>query len=127
MVGLYGVGLILAGIFPTDEIDPAGRVETPTSMGAVHIVASALAFVFGIAGMLVFSRTFKRDARWQAYWPVSLALSFVALIGFFLQNEGPWVGLSQRIFIGTVFLWQVLVAFWLRSIAKGASAAQHRG
>jgi hypothetical protein len=127
LVGLYGVGLILAGIFPTDEIDPAGRVETPTSMGAVHIVASALAFVFGIAGMLVFSRTFKRDARWQAYWPVSLALSFVALIGFFLQNEGPWVGLSQRIFIGTVFLWQVLVAFWLRSIAKGASAAQHRG
>jgi hypothetical membrane protein len=122
LVGLYGVGLILAGVFPTDEIDPAGRVETPTIVGAIHIVVSALTFVFGIAGMFVLSRTFKRDARWRPYWPVSLALSFVALIGFFLQNAGPWVGLSQRIFIGTVVLWQVLVAIWLRYIAKGAPA-----
>lgn len=124
LVGLYGVCLILAGVFPTDEIDPAGRVETPTIVGAIHIVVSALAFVFGIAGMFVLSRIFKRDARWRPYWPVSLVLSFAALIGFFLQNEGPWVGLSQRTFIGTVLLWQVLVAFWLRSIARGASAVQ---
>lgn len=33
-------------------------------------------------------------------------------------------GLTQRIFVGTITLWQVLVAFRLRSIAKGASAEQ---
>ena len=126
LVGLYGVGAILAGIFPTDEIDPAGHVGSPTSVGAVHIVASLLAFVLGIAGMFVLSRTFKRDARWRAFWPLSLVLAFAALVGFIVAvpSEGPWVGLIQRIFIGTIILWQVLVAFRLRSIAKGASAEQ---
>jgi hypothetical membrane protein len=126
LVGLYGVGLILAGIMPTDEIDPAGRVVSPTSVGTMHMLVSALAFVFVIAGMLVLSRTFKRDARWQALWPWSLVLALATLIGVIVAapSEGAWVGLIQRIYIGTIIMWQVLVAFWLRSIAKGASAEQ---
>jgi hypothetical membrane protein len=126
LVGLYGVGLILAGIFPTDKIDPAGRVVLPTSAGTVHMVASALAFVLVIAGMFVLSRTFKRDARWQPIWPWSLVLALATLIGVIVAapSEGPWVGLIQRSYIGTIILWQVFVAFWLRSIAKSASAEQ---
>ncbi len=54
--GLYSLGAILAGIFPTDEVDAAGRVGSPTSVGAIHIVASLSAFVLGIAGMFVLSR-----------------------------------------------------------------------
>ena len=125
--GLYGLGGILVGIFPTDEVDAAGRVESPTSVGTVHIVVSALAFVFGIAGMFVLSRTFKRDARWRAFWPWSLVLAVAALVGFFLQSEVPWVGLSQRIFVGTITLWLVLVAFRLRSIAKAHRQSNLRG
>jgi|SRR5215213_2559421 len=122
--GLYGLGGVLVGIFPTDEVDAAGRVVSPTSVGTVHTVVSALAFVFGIVGMFVLSRTFKRNARWQAFWPWSLVLAVIALVGFFLQSELPWVGLSQRIFVGTITLWLVLVAFRLLSIAKAASAEQ---
>ena len=125
-IGLYGLGGILVGIFPTDEVDAAGRIESPTSVGTVHIGVSALAFVFGIAGMFVLSRTFKRDARWRAFWPLSLELAVAALVAFIVSvpSHGPWVGLIQRIFIGTIILWQVLVAFRLRSIARGASAEQ---
>jgi hypothetical protein len=43
LVGLYGFGLVLAGLFPTYEIDPAGRAVSPTSVGTVHIVVSVLA------------------------------------------------------------------------------------
>jgi hypothetical protein len=53
-----------------------------------------------------------------------LVLAVIALVGFFLQSELPWVGLSQRTFVGTITLWLVLVAFWLRSIARAASAGQ---
>jgi hypothetical membrane protein len=123
-LGLYGLGGVLAGIFPTDEVDAAGRVVSPTSVGSVHMVVAALAFVFGIVGMFVLSRTFKRDARWRAYWPWSLVLAVIALVGFFVQSELPWVGLSQRIFVGTITLWLVLVAIRLRSLAKGALAEQ---
>ena len=123
-IGLYGLGAIVVGIFPTDEGDAAGRVESPTSIGTVHNVVSALAFVVGIAGMFVLSRTFKRDASWRAFWPWSLVLAVAALVGFFLQSEVPWVGLSQRILVGTITLWLVLVAFRVRTIAKATSAEQ---
>jgi hypothetical membrane protein len=122
LIGLYGVGAILVGIFPTDRIDSAADLLSLTTVGAVHIGVSALSFVLGIVGMFVLSRTFKRDARWRGLWPWSLVLALATLIGFFLQGEGPWVGLTQRIFVGTITLWLVLVAFRLRSIAKGASA-----
>jgi hypothetical protein len=124
LVGKYGIGAILVAIFATDEIDSTGRVVSPTSVGIVHMVVSALAFVAVIAAMFVLSRTFKRHTRWQAFWPWTLVLAVIALVGFFGQSAGPWVGVSQRIFVGTITLWLVLVAFWLRSIAKGASAEQ---
>ena len=78
-----------------------------------------LSFASAIAGMFVLFRTFKRDVRWRAFWPVSLAVAFAALVGFFLQSEGPWVGLYQRILTGTIALWLILVAFRLHSVAKG--------
>jgi len=123
-IALYGLGGILVGIYPTDEVDAAGRIGSPTSVGTVHIAVSALAFVFVIAGMFVLSRTFKRDARWRSFWSLSLVLAVAALVAFMVSvpSQGPWVGLIQRIFIGTIILWQVLVAFRLRSIARGASA-----
>ena len=40
LVGMYGVGLVLAGLFPTYETDPAGHAVSPTSAGTVHIVVS---------------------------------------------------------------------------------------
>jgi hypothetical protein len=124
LVGLYGVGIVLAGIFPTDEIDPAGHAVSPTSAGTVHFVVSILAFVLGIAGVFVLLRTFKEDARWRGFWPWSLALAFAALVGFVVlaTSEGTWIGLIQRTFIGTVFLWQLLVAFRIRAISGGAFA-----
>lgn len=89
-------------------------------------MASVSAFVFVIAGMFVLSRTFKRDARWRAFWPWSLALAFAALVGFLvlMLSVGPWVGLIQRVFAGTIISWQVLVAFRLRFIARGTWAEQ---
>jgi len=125
LVGLYGVGMFLTGIFPTDEVDLAGRVVgSPTIAGTAHGVVSLLGFLLGLAGVFVLSRTFKRDARWRAVWPWSLALAFVMLVGFIVlaQSAGtPWIGLIQRIFNGTIILWLVLVALRIRSISKGAS------
>jgi hypothetical protein len=38
-----------------------------------------------------------------------------------LQGEGSWVGLYQRMIVGTITLWLILVAFRLRSIAGAAA------
>lgn len=121
LVGLFGASAILVAILPTDRIDAPADVQSLTTAGTIHIVVALASFVCGIASMFVLSRTFKRDPRWRALWPVSLALAFVASVVFFLQSEGPWVGLYQRTFVGTITLWLILVAFRLRSIARGVT------
>lgn len=108
----------LAAIFPTDRIDGAADLQSLTTVGTVHVVASLVSLVGGTAGMFVLSRTFKRDPRWRAFWPVSLALAFAALILLFLQDQGPRVGLNQRLLSGTIALWLVLVAFRLHSVTR---------
>jgi len=47
-----------------------------------------------------------------------LALTSAALVGFIMlaTSEVAWIGLIQSIRIGTVFLWEVLVGFRIRSI-----------
>jgi hypothetical protein len=118
LLGIFGVSLLLAGIFPTDAIDAAGRTHSPSTAGSIHIVVSLLAFASVISCMFVLSRTFKRDARWRSFWPYSLVLAFTALMTFFLNGDGRWTGLYQRAFIGTILSWLVLAAIWLRSIAS---------
>lgn len=89
--------------------------------GAIHVAVALVSFAGGIVGMFVHTRTFERDARRQKFWPVSLALALAALIAFFLQGEGSWMGLYQRMLVGTITLWLILVAFRLRSIAGAAA------
>ena len=118
MVGLFGINVFLAGIVPTDAIDAGGRVLSPTVVGTIHIVVSALAFLSIIAAMFVLSRTFKQNIRWRSFWPISLVLAFAAFVTFFLTSDGQWTGLYQRVFIGTIVLWLILAAIRLISIAR---------
>jgi hypothetical membrane protein len=37
--GLYGLGGVLVGMFPTDEVDAAGRIVSPTSVGECTLSA----------------------------------------------------------------------------------------
>lgn len=124
LVSLFGINVILAGIFPTDAIDAEGQTQSQTMAGTVHVVVSLLAFVLVIAGMFVLSRTFKRDIRWRSFWPVSLVLAFAAFVTFFLVSDGQWIGLYQRIFIGTIVLWLILAAIHLRSIARSVTTGR---
>ena len=121
MVGLFGINVFLAGVFPTDAINAEGQVLSPTIAGTVHIVVSLLAFLLIIAAMFVLSMTFKQNVRWRSFWPISLVLAFAALVTFFLTSDGQWAGLYQRVFIGTIVLWLVLAAIRLRSIARTKS------
>ncbi len=130
LIGLWGVGFALAGVVFTDtEGNP-----TETAL-ALHAVAG-LGFVSALAGMLLLSGVFARDARWSSFYPLSLALAFAALVGLvdalavlagltsLIEAVGPvahsfeGLGILQRVFVGTVILWMLLAAIRLRSIAK---------
>ncbi len=131
LIGLWGVGFALAGVVFTD----AEGNPTETAL-ALH-AGAGLGSVFALAGILVLSGVFARDARWSSFYPLSLALGFAALVGLtdlvmvkdglanLVEAMGPMarssfegLGIIQRVFVGTVILWMLLAAIRLRSIAK---------
>jgi hypothetical protein len=122
LVGVSGRSLIVAAIFPTDRIDGAADLQSLTAAGAVHLIAALTGLVAAAVGMSVLSWTFRRDARWHAFWPCSMALAYAALVLLFLQAQGPHIGLLQRLLSGTIALWSILVALRLPPAARAISS-----
>jgi hypothetical protein len=74
LVGQYGVGLVLAGIFVADPLDgfPAGTPAGPGEVswhGAAHFGAGAVAFTALIAACLIAARRFawRGERGWAVY------------------------------------------------------------
>jgi hypothetical protein len=127
---ILAVGVLLAGIFPTDPAD-----GPRTSVGLVHDIASMVGLLCGMAAMVLFTSKMEKDAVWRAIYRPASILALAAPIAFLL-----WVlvfgplnleGLGQRIFVATLPAWLVLVAafLWLKTgqsrknnlVSRGAS------
>jgi len=118
LLGIWGVGVLIAGIFPTDL-----RGAPETISGNIHNLASLLSFLSLIAATILLSRRFKQDERWRPFHRSSLILSLVILatfIGFFLTGGTEFVGFSQRIFIVAFLIWLLLTAARLRLVTIGS-------
>jgi len=115
--GVWAVGAILLAFFPTD-VPP-----TPVSWhGAIHLIVAALAFLGGSFGALMLSLQFTRsDALRNVKTPalVVAALSVLLLFVGFGTLNGPIGGLTERIFLGSVLLWQLVVSLHLARRRSG--------
>jgi hypothetical protein len=118
LLAVYGAGAILAAIFPTNRVDSASDVWAQSTTGLIHIVVALVSFLSAVIGMFVLTRTFARVARWQSItrWSALLAASALAL--FFVQQEGPWVGLMQRLLVTAIAAWLIMVGLKARSTAR---------
>jgi hypothetical protein len=122
LLGLYGVSVLLAGIFP---IDVGGEA---TTFGIIHnIVGNILFFGFPIA-VIFLSLGMGKDERWRSFRRPALALSLVValtviltMVGFSL---GIGFGVTQRIFNVAALVWMLAVALHLRSVARGTLTQQ---
>lgn len=119
LVGIYGAGAILVALFPTDRIDSPDQVWAQSTTGMIHIAISTLSFVCMIVAMFVLFRTFLLDARWRPLTPWIVLLPCAAFSLFFAQGEGPWVGLLQRLMVGVISVWIVIVALRVQVLASG--------
>ncbi|GAA3466955.1 DUF998 domain-containing protein [Nonomuraea roseola] len=126
LVGIWGAGLIGAGVFATDPISgyPPGTPDRLTKYGsahaALHDVVSMLAFVALVAACFVFARRF---AGWGSpLWAAYSAVTGIVFTGAFVlsgmgfeQTEGlvNVAGLFQRISITAGWCWLSLLALHL--------------
>ncbi len=120
LLGLWGVGVIIAMLFP---IDPEGSPQTMTGM--IHLIDGPLAFLCVTASTISLSRRFNQDENWRLLYKPALLLSLVLLTAFILTfisfaTQLGFTGLMQRIHLATLVTWMVLTAVRLRALAAGS-------
>src|SRR5690242_8538947 len=112
LLGVYGVGLVAAGIFVADPMNgfpagtPAGRPESLSLHGILHIVVAAVGFLCLVAACFVQARRFARErrGRWTAF-------SMITGVVFLLAFAGVASGSTSAI---------VVLAFWAAVIVSFA-------
>ena len=124
---LFGIGLSFAGIY---SCDPGCPHRGASSDAALHDRISSLAFVFGIAGVALMAYYFRNQTKWRGLWPYT-AISCAAAYGFLIASGASvesrvLTGLWQRLFIGTLFLWCMVVSLrTFRSSESETHASRH--
>ncbi len=118
LVGLYGLGAILIGIFPTDQVDTAMGVWTQSTAGMIHMLVALISFPGMVIGMFILTRTFGLIAAWRSIMRLSVFFPAGSLGLLVVQGEGPLVGLLQRLLVAVISGWIILVALRVRTITE---------
>jgi Protein of unknown function (DUF998) len=107
LIGAYGFGLILVGVFRTDPVKgfPPGTLAStgPSWHGAIHALGGLFIFVVLAATLGVFARFFlARKERWWAFYCLASAI----LIILFFFGSFPSAVLTARFLrLGTFVGW----------------------
>lgn len=124
LMAVWGVGAFVLAASPTD----ISATET-TAHGKLHLLVAFLAFLAAAAGELLLSRHFPEEPRLRpiaggaqllaALGAVSVVLLFVgAGVPFLLHHA---FGLLERIFLGFVLAWILVVSVYLLGSEDPAS------
>lgn len=126
LAGLYGIGMIGAGLFGPDPLPAPGQAPQMSATGAVHMVAFLVSFLSLIAACCVFARRFSAVGKrgWSLYSIVTAVLA-PALVAASMANPS-WAGVIVGGAGLLLFGWFSLVAFAIRSEAPATGAFQAR-
>jgi len=118
LIAAYGVALVAAGIFVADPMNgfpagaPAGRPDTITLHGMLHIVAAGIGFLCLIAACIVMARRFAADRR--RGWAI---FSVVAGAAFLIAFGGVASGSGSAIVVLGFWAALILVWSWMAAVA----------
>jgi hypothetical protein len=122
LLGLYGVSVLLAGIYPID----VGREATMA--GTIHNIVGNIAFFGFPIAVILLSLGMGKDERWRSFRRPALGLSLLIVLTVILTIVGSYLGIGygviQRIANVAVLVWMLAVALHLRSVARGTLAQQ---
>lgn len=142
LLGAFGVGLIVAGLFVTDPSlgYPVGTQGNgpQTLHGTIHGIAGLICFISVAIASFVVARRFAGDPAWKG-WALYSTITGIVVLAFFVASltvavldehgvlaNAP-VGLFQRIAIIAGWGWVALVAIRLLSQMRSSSSSYFAG
>ena len=127
LVGLYGLGLIGAGIFIADPAYgfPPGTpadAHTISWHGLLHFVSGGVGFLALIAACFVFARRFAACGRrgWAAYSVATGVIFFAAFFGIASGSGQAWIVIG--FWIGVALAWAWISAMSARLMTEHPDA-----
>lgn len=109
---LFGLGVLLAGIFPEDY-----------GSGKWHTLVSSMAFVSVIVAQLLIGLGLRKGdkALWGSYRTYTLISGLLSLVLLFVLQAamgGEYQGLAQRAFLAMPWIWIEVTGIKLYSLTK---------
>src|SRR5262245_13279505 len=112
LLGIYGLGLIGAGIFSADPAlgFPPGTPADATAIswhGIMHFLMGGIGFLGLIAACFVFARRFAvlQQRGWAAYSAATGVIFFAAFFGIASGSQGAGVSLAFAIAVVIAWVW----------------------
>jgi hypothetical protein len=128
LLGIFGLALIVAGIFVTDSglgYPPGTHSSGPQTLhGTIHGVAGLIAFSSVAIASFVLARRFAGDPNWKGWAVYSVITGVLVIVSFIAATvvsaldesgvlPGSPTGLLQRIGIIAGWVWIALLAIQL--------------
>jgi len=128
LLGLYGLGLIGAGIFVADPMNgfPPGAATaaagTMSGHSLLHLVSGSLGFLGLIAASFVFARRFAAQGKraWAAYSVATGVLFFAAFVGIAAGSQQA--GATLTIVTLAFYIAVVLGWAWVSAVSARLAA-----
>ena len=125
LLGVYAVGLILAGVFVADPMNgfppgtPSGHPTSGSLHGLGHLVTGGLGFIGFIAGTFVLARCFRSTGRRRlgAFSIVTGVCFLAAFFGIATGSTSAAVVLSFTAAVVLAWVWIAVVAVVLRRLS----------
>jgi Protein of unknown function (DUF998) len=130
LVGLYGLGLIGAGIFVADPaygfpIGTPSDAHTISGHGLMHFVTGGTGFLGLIAACFVFARRFGAFGQrgWQAFSVVTGVIFLAGFFGIASGSGGGWTLLGFWIAVVLAWAWLSALSVHLRRHVSSAASS----
>jgi len=123
LIGIYGLGMIGAGIFKADPglgFPPGTPVDAHgiSTSGLMHFVCGGIGFYAVIAACFVFARRFSSQGLSSWKW-FSIATGLIFFAAFFGIASGSGGSEQTRAFVTVAFyIAVVLIWLWMSAIAN---------
>jgi hypothetical protein len=106
---IFGLGMMLAGIFSCDPGCPSvGSMES-----IIHDRVSAITFISAILGILLLGISFKKMNSFRNISHYTIITGFISLIFLIIMissfESRNLTGLWQRLLLLSIFLWTIIV------------------